>query len=275
MPNSISNVFVAQFDAEVKQAYQGMRRLGGTTRERKGVVGKTHNFPFIGKGLAQERIPQSDVTPMNVQYAQNECILRDYNAPEYSDIFNQQKVNFDDRAELVKAIAGAIGRKQDQICIDEMVANANANIIPEGGTGLTVAKLRTASRLLNERGVPSSDRHMAISARALESLLSDPEATSADFNSIKALVNGELNTYVGFRIHMIDNRDEGGLPLNGTTRTNLFWHKEAVGMAVGKDFETKIDWVAQKTSWLVNGCYSAGAKVIDQEGVFILETLEA
>jgi len=275
MPHNVSAVFVSQFDAEVKQAYQGTRRLGGTTRERKGVVGKTHNFPFIGKGLAQKRIPQSDVIPMNMQHSQNPCILEDYVAPEYSDIFNEQKINFDERAELVKGIAGAIGRTQDQILINGMVAGANTITIAHGGVGLTVSKLREASRLLNERGVPSGDRHIAISAISLESLLAQTEVTSTDYNGVKTLVNGEVNTFLGFQFHMIDNREEGGLPKDVTNvRTCLVWHKEAIGLAVGIDFNTEINYIPEKTSWLIAGKYSAGAKVIDSEGVFKLFTQE-
>jgi hypothetical protein len=41
--------------------------------------------------------------------------MEDWNAAEYSDIFMQQKVNFDERQELVQVVANAIGRRQDQL----------------------------------------------------------------------------------------------------------------------------------------------------------------
>jgi len=279
MATQISNVFIAQFDADVKQAYQAMRRLAGVTREKRGVVGSTHNFPYIGKGLAQKRIPQSDVTPMNVGYTQNTAILEDYTAPEYTDIFNQQKVNFDDRAELVKVVAGAIGRAMDQIVIDAAIAGANSTEVAvsvgAADSSLNVAKLRSASKLMNQNGVPSSDRHMIVNSAALEGLLGDEEATSGDYNTIRLLVNGSIDSYMGFQFHIMADNTEGGLPIVTTSRKCLALHSEALGLAIGMDMTTKIDWVAEKTSWLVNGMFSAGAKVIDDEGVFIVNTYEA
>ena len=70
MAIQVSNAFVTLFDSEVKQAYQGQRMLAGAVRERSGVEGSTVKFPKIGKGSATLRIPQTDVTPLNVSYSQ-------------------------------------------------------------------------------------------------------------------------------------------------------------------------------------------------------------
>ena len=43
------------------------------------------------------------------------------------------------------------------------------------------------------------------------------KAISGDFASIKALVSGEINTFLGFRFYVLGDRDEGGLPLQQTT----------------------------------------------------------
>lgn len=117
MAVSISNAFVTLFDSEVKQAYQGQRLLAGVTRERAGVEGSTVKFPKIGKGSATIRVPQTDVTPLNVSYSQVTATMEDYIAAEYSDIFNQQKVNFNERQELVQVVSGAIARRMDQIVL--------------------------------------------------------------------------------------------------------------------------------------------------------------
>ena len=94
MSVNISNAFIAQFDAEVKQAYQGAMKLFGSVRVKNGVVGSTHRFPKIGKGLAQPRIPQTDVIPMNVAHTNATATLEDFSAPEFSDIYDLQKINF-------------------------------------------------------------------------------------------------------------------------------------------------------------------------------------
>jgi hypothetical protein len=37
-------------------------------RQRRGVEGSTAKFPKVGKGVATLRIPQTDVTPLNVDF---------------------------------------------------------------------------------------------------------------------------------------------------------------------------------------------------------------
>jgi len=266
----ISTAFVAQFDAEVKQAYQGLSRLMGSVRTRTGVVGSTHRFPKIGKGLAQPRVPQSDVTPMNTAHSNATATLADWAAPEYTDIFDQQKVNFDERAQLVKVVAGALGRRLDQIIIDAADGVGTTLLVPSTvGTNaaMDMTKLRRTRKLLDAQGVPSTGCHFAWSAAAKEQLLGSTPATSSDFNTARALVNGELNEFLGFKFHLIEDRDEGGLTLVGTDRTLLAWHEDAVGLAIGINMSTEINYIAEKTSWLTTGKLSAGAVGIDALGI--------
>jgi hypothetical protein len=193
MAVSISNAFVTLFDSEVKQAYQGQRLLAGVTRERNGVEGSTVKFPKIGKGSATIRVPQTDVTPLNVTYSQVTATMADYIAAEYSDIFNQQKVNFNERQELVQVVSGAIARRMDQVVLDAIAATSTtaiANTVGGGGSAadLNVAKLRAAKKTLDAKNVPAEGRTILVHANNLSSLLSETEVTSSDFNSVKALL---------------------------------------------------------------------------------------
>lgn len=278
MSIQLSNAFIATFDAEVKQAYQGAAKLFGTVRTKNGVNGSTHRFPKLGKGLAQPRIPQTDVVPMNVAHTNATVTLEDWTAPEYTDIFNQAKVNFDERKELKMAIASAMGRRMDQLTIDAAALLSGSTVAKSIGgadTGLNTDKCRRAKRLMDASGVPASDRTFVTSAIGLEQLLGETDVTSSDFNSIKALVQGEVDTWLGFKFIMIEDRDEGGLALAANTRENFAYHKQALGLAVGMDMRTTIDWIPEKTSWLTNGTFSAGAVTIDAPGVIQVETHEA
>ena len=271
MAISISNAFVTLFDAEVKQAYQGESVLRNTVRLRTGVEGSTHKFPKIGKGVAQVRIPQTDVNPMNVNYSQATVTLSDYIAAEYSDIFNQAKVNFDERSELVQVVSKAIGRRADQLIIDALAASGTTNTVASsiGGTNtnLNLDKLLAAKQKMDAANVPMEGRHMLIHANNLSALLGETEVSSADYNSVKALVAGELNTFLGFQFHTIGDRDEGGLSISSGDRVVYAWHQQAVGMAEGMGIRTEINYVPEKTSFLVSSMFSAGAITIDAEGV--------
>jgi hypothetical protein len=272
MSISLSNAFVTLFDAEVKQAYQGKAMLVPAVRQRRGVEGSTVKFPKVGRGVATVRVPQTDVTPLNVGFSTVTLTLADFNAAEYSDIFSQAKVNFDERQELVQVVAGAMGRRQDQMILDALNGSSTsltvANSIGGSTTNMNIAKLREAKRLLDKGNVPPDGRHIIIHANGLSNLLSETSVTSSDFNSVKALVQGEINTYLGFTFHVLGDRSEGGLPIDGSLdRTCYAFHKDAVGYGEGIAMRTEINYIAEKTSWLVNEVFSAGAIAIDDEGI--------
>ena len=280
MSVSLSNAFVTLFDAEVKQAYQGKAMLVPAVRQRRGVEGSTVKFPKVGRGVATIRVPQTDVTPLNVGFSTVTLTLADYNAAEYSDIFSQAKVNFDERQELVQVVAGAMGRRQDQMILDALAASSTsltvANSIGGANTNMNVAKLREAKRLLDKGNVPPDGRHIIIHANGLANLLSETSVTSTDFNSVKALVQGEINTFLGFTFHVLGDRSEGGLAIDGSLdRTCFAFHKDAVGYGEGIGMRTEINYIAEKTSWLVNEVFSAGAIAIDAEGIVSITCRES
>jgi len=273
MAISISNAFVTLFDAEVKQAYQADAVLRNTVRLRTGVTAASHRFPRIGTGVAQVRIPQTDVTPLNVQYSNATVTLQDWIAAEYSDIFNQAKVNFDERSELVQVVGKAIGRRADQLVIDALAGSSTsltvANSVGGSTTNLNVAKLRQAKQLMDAGNVPMGDRYILCHASNLMSLLSETSVTSSDFNTVKALVQGDLDTFLGFKFITIGDRSEGGLVGGGSgaDRKVWAWHKTAVGMAEGMGIRSEINYIPEKTSWLVSSMLSAGAVSIDAGGI--------
>jgi len=277
MAVGISNAFVQMFDAEVKQAYQANRALAGLVRERSNVEGNQVKFPKIGKGTATVRVPQTDVTPLNVTYSQVTATMSDYIAAEYSDIFNQQKVNFDERRELVTVVGSAIGRRMDQLVIDALNAASSPSTVGTdiggSGTNMNLAKLLAAKKALDTKNVPSEGRVMLIHANGLSSLLDETELTSSDFASVKALVQGEIDTFLGFRFVTLGDRDEGGLPLP-STRTCFAFHRDAVGMGIGMNQRSEINYVAEKTSFLVSSMFSAGAVAIDDEGIVKISATE-
>jgi hypothetical protein len=277
--STLSPAFITLFDAEVKQAYQGRAQLVAAVRQRRGVEGSSVKFPKVGKGVATVRVPQSDVTPLNVAFSQATVNLTDFNAAEYADIFNQAKVNFDERQELVQVVANAIGRRQDQIILDALAGSSTGNVVDEnvGGTdtGLNVAKLRAAKRLLDKNNVPMDNRHIIIHANSLASILGETSVTSADFNTVRALVSGELNTFLGFTFHTIGDRAEGGLPIADSERKLWAFHRDAVGYAEGIAPRTEINYIPEKTSFLVNAVFSAGAIAIDAEGIVEVQTTDA
>ena len=257
--NGLTNVAQTIFDGEVKHAFQSAGVLRGTTTVRNDVTGDTYKFRKMGKGLANQKTSSADVMPMNVTHELISCSLANWNAPEYTDIFDAKEVNFDEKTELQQVIAGALGRRYDQLIIDALDAASSTNVV---AGGITLSALIDASEALNDNGVPSGGRHIALTAAGLSGLLGNTSVTSSDFNNVKALVSGEINTFMGFNFHVIETRAEGGLSVSGYA-----WHDSAVGVAIGLEVSAKVDWVPQKTSWLCNGLMKAGAVARDETGI--------
>jgi hypothetical protein len=202
--------------------------------------------------------------------------MTDYIAAEYSDIFHQQRVNFNERQELVQVVSGAIGRRMDQVIIDALIAASStgtvANTIQNDGTtgsatDLNVGKLRAAKKILDAKNVPMEGRTIVLHANNLSALLGLTSVTSSDFNTVKALVTGEVDTFLGFKFVTIGDRDEGGLPKASADRTVFAFHRDSVGMAIGLNQTSRVDYIAEKTSFLVSSMFSAGSVAIDSEGI--------
>jgi len=270
MAQNVTTAFVTLFEEEVKQAYQAEALLRGTMRTRTGVQGNTVKFPKIGKGVATVRVPQTDVTPLNVTYSQVTATMSDYIAAEYSDIFHQSHINFDERSELVQVVSKAIARRMDQLCIDALDAASSpstvATSIGGAGSNMNIEKLRAAAKALNENNVPAEGRYLLMHASQLDALLGETEVTSSDFATVRALVRGEISSFMGFEFLTMGDRDEGGVP-KPSTRTCFAWHRDSMGYAESMALKTEVNYVPEKTSFLVSSMFSAGSIAIDDEGI--------
>lgn len=259
MSQALSSVAKEEFDSEVKHAYQGMKTLRECIKVRNNVVGDKYDFRLMGKGAATVRTGSSaDVVPMDIAHSVKVATLADYEAPEYTDIYDKQTVNFDEVQELATTIAGAMGRRDDQSIIDAMATSTNTLVDATPGLDTLI----NASEKLNSKDVPGEDRYFICDEAFLKALLNDSTLTSADYATVRALQSGTINSFMGFTFKIIASaRAEGGL---GGAAYAI--HKSAVGHAVGIDMNTRVDYVPHKASWLSMGMWKAGSVLIDTDG---------
>jgi len=281
MSKNLSAAASTQFDDMVKHAFQTMGSgIVAAVTTRNNVVGDTYKFRAMGKGLANQKPSQADVTPMDISHSLITATLGNWNAPEYTDIFDAAEVNFDEKQELAHTIAGALYRRQEQIIIDAMdAATPGATVgVAVGGadSNMNIEKVVKASKELNDAGVPiDQDRHIMVSAGGLEAMLLETQVGSSDYNSVQSLMTGTLDYWMGFHWHIIESRDEGGLTIDGNdVRDGYVWHKSAVGLATGIEIKTDVNWIAQKTSWLCNGMMKCGAAIRDTAGLIKVQADE-
>lgn len=268
MSKTLSSVAVTEFDSMVKHAYQGASLLRPAVTVRNNVVGDTYKFRNMGKGLANQKSTSDLVTPMDVSHEFKTATLSNWNAPEYTDMFDAAEVNFDEKQELASTIANSLGRRCDQLIIDAMDAETTyAATVAAGSANLTTDKIVQAQVALRRQGVPNSELFAVVNAGGLDGMLNDDKLASSDYNNVKALVNGDVDTFGGFKFIVVEDRDEGGLTVASDIVDSYFFHRSAVGLAVGIDMKTSVDWIADRTSWLCNGALKAGAVSRDGLGI--------
>jgi len=278
MSKNLSPVAQQEFDNLVHHVYQGGSKLQGCTRLRSGVVGDIYKFRTMGKGLANQKASQADVTPMDVNHTLVNCVLENWNAPEYTDVFDQAEVNFEEKSELAKTIAHALGRRSDQLIIDALDASTPtatvATSVGGAGSGLNIEKLAAAGSELDDNEVPEEGRIMVASSKSKWTLLQETEVGSSDYNTVKALAHGEIDTFMGFKFVFFGTRSEGGITSAANVYDGYAFHMDAMGLAVGIQQKTEINYVPEKTSWLCNGLLKAGAVAIDETGIVKVQATE-
>lgn len=275
MSTSLSQVQQIEFDALVKAEYRSRGfLLRDACRLRTDVIGYAVEFRKVDQVIAVQTGYLQAVTIQDPDYTKETAILQKYTAPTAVDTVQELTVNFDTKMENAMLVAQAMGRRSDQIEIDALAADVG-DTIPDGGTNFTYAKYTRVIEFFENNAVPLAERFVAMSASNFRSLLAADQFTSTFYTKNMVLDKGMIREYLGMNVVVIPQMSEGGLPKAGDIRTALAWHKQAIGMGIGHNFRTEINYLPLQTSWLINGIFSAGAVVIDNRGVLAIECDES
>lgn len=134
-----------------------------------------------------------------------------------------------------------------------------------GGAGLNCAKLRRAAKMLDAKGVPAGDRYFVGGAAQKEQLLGTTEATSADYNSVRALVSGDIDTFLGFKFKWLP---DGIITKDGDNAQCYAYHKTGVCFGMLEELFLRIDERGDKSySKQVYYEISCGAARLEEEKV--------
>ena len=282
MSTQITTAFVQQYSANVQMLSQQMgSRLRDAVRVEN-VVGKNAFIDQIGSATAALRTSRHADTPqMDTPHDRRRLSLADY---EYADLVDDQdkvRMLIDPTSSYARAAAAAMGRAMDDVIITAATGTANTGETGSGSAtldatansvgssssndGLTLAKLREAKRKMDLNDVdPSIPRYIAVGPKQIEDLLGDTTVTSSDFNTVKALVQGDLDTFMGFQFIMsnrlsVDSND---------IRTCFAWAEDGLTLGIGKDISARIDERADKGyATQVYYCMSIGSVRMEEDKV--------
>lgn len=271
MSQQITEAFVQQFNSNVMMlSQQKGSRLEPAVRVES-QKGNSQFFDRIGTVAAVLRTGRHSQTPqMDTPHSRRMVTLADY---EWADLVdNQDKIRMliDPTSEYAMAAAWAFGRAKDDVIIAASLGNAyggvaGATAVPHPNSqkyaandgaafsNLNMVTLRGVKQLMDQKEVEGK-RYMAITASQLNSLLGQTSVTSSDFNTVQALVKGEVNSFMGFEFIRLERLGlttstsasptlgtvGAGTGLTGTNRACFAWAEQGLLLSKGEDFITKM-----------------------------------
>jgi hypothetical protein len=259
MSSQITTAFVQQYSANIQMLSQQMGSLLRDKVRQESVVGKNAFFDQVGSVTAQLKTSRHSDTPqIDTPHSRRRVSLADY---EYADLIDQQdkvRLLIDPTSSYAQAAAFAMGRAMDDVIIAGTAFNGETGATSENAqtaiaasvgstTGLNISKLRAAKELLDLASVdPSIPRHIVCGPEQITNLLGTTEVTSSDFNTVKALVNGEVDTFLGFKFTTSTR-----LAKSGNDRTVIAFAQDGICLGIGKDVNAN----RRKSRQIV--CYSS------------------
>jgi hypothetical protein len=274
MSTQITTAFVQQYKSNVLLLSQqkGSRYRGFVMSEM--VTGKTAYFERIGEVSMVQATSRHDDTPqIDTPHSRRKVDLATYRWADLIDNADKVRMLIDPTSPYALMGAYAAGRKIDSVILAAAngtaysgesgatsVALPSAQKVAAASTGLTVAKLISAKEILDSGDIdPDVPRICAVRPDGITDLLGTTQITSADYNTVKALVAGQVDTFMGFKFVM------SNLVASGKA---LVWSRNAVALAVGSNPNVRISERADKNySTQVFVEMDIGATRVEDEGV--------
>ena len=283
MSIEVNKAFAQKFrDSFIHLVQQKGSRLRDHVRVNTDVQGKYDHFDRIGSTSAQKITSRHSDTPLiSTPHSRRRVSMDDYNWADLIDKADKVRMLADPSSDYMKAGVWAMGRQMDDIIIAAMSGNAVSideddassnvalpaaqKIAVSGTTDMNITKLRQAKKILDASDVdPDLPRHIVMKSNQFYDLLGDTQIQSSDYNTVKALVAGEIDTFMGFKFHRSERLATDG---SGDTLC-LAWIPDGIGLSMGMDVKTEISERSDKNySTQVYAQMCLGAVRIEDEKI--------
>lgn len=263
----ITTAHVKQYSASIVHlAQQKFSRLRNTVLNEP-LVGEEGFFEQLGPTeLAAVTSRHGDTVYTDPDHQRRQVISNPFAVARLVDSFDKARVLIEPAGNYAMSQAMGVARKIDQTIIDAFDATAKtgksggdstspnaANEIADGNVGLTIGKLTSAMKLLLDGGVDPNveELHIAISAQQLKNLLDSTTVTSIDFNTVKALMSGTINAFMGFEFHIFGGTAARNATLaidSSDIRSCFAYAKTGMVLATAEEAVTTIDRMPNKNN---------------------------
>jgi len=277
MADTQNAIYAQAYSQNIMQlAQQKYSKLINTVYIKPNVRGKTFFQDQIGEWSMETKGGRNVATPNNDPVLGRRMgIMVDYHDNRMLDRGDELKSISDPKSAYTIAAGQSLGRKIDDVIVGAIRGTAysgetgsttapTAAIIAVSAAAMSLAFILSAKKALDDNDVEMEDRFMVVNTEALSSMLDVTEIGSSDYNSVKALVRGEIDTYLGFKWIMstrVNSSDVG-----------YAYQKYGVCLAMGAAPMVRTDERADVSySWQVYYELNVGAVRLEESRVKILQ----
>jgi hypothetical protein len=281
MSAEVSTHFVKQFTQGIRILQQQMgSRLREAVMVESDIVGDREFFDQMdATEMTEITNRHGDTEYTDTPHRRRMVTFRPYEVADLIDRADKVRVLNDPTNGYTRSFGFAAGRKIDDIIIDAFFATAATGVDGTGtaafpaanqvtsAANMTLTDLRDAREILeayeNEEDDGDFKWYICMGASQRMSLLATTEVGSQDFNSVKALVNGQIDTFMGFKFLKSER-----LPVASSVRSCPVWVKRSMQLAMAADPRGFIDILPGKRhSTQVRYEFDGGATRMDEKGV--------
>lgn len=294
MSVQITTAFVDQFKANIMLlSQQKEAKLRGCCR-MEDMTGDTMFVERIAATSMQPKNTRHGNTPqINTSHSRRKLTVEDYNWADLIDNTDKLKMLIDPESTYVQNAVMAANRQIDDDIIAAIFGAAytghtggttvnfhdagECRLVQSDGTiraagsdwsnvtetGLTIAKLLTCKELLDNAEIDDArQRYFLTNPHNINQLLNATEVKSADYNTVKALAQGHIDTFMGFKFikHTRLPADDTD---TGATKSAAF-AQDAIVLSIAEEPIVRVDELPTK-------CYSVQVYVEQSLGATRVE----
>jgi hypothetical protein len=287
MSNQITAAMAVAYSANFHVLGQQMvSRLEALTRVERGIVGASKSVERIGATEAYDIVTRhGDTQYVNTPHSRRWIDLGDKAWADLVDELDKIKMLADPTSPYLRMGVAAMNRKKDAIIYAAARGTArtgsgtqvlpSAQKIAAASAGLTVAKLLAAKEILDAAEIDAEDTGMSSDGQStpmrtvitntagITDLLNTTEVKSSDYNTVKALAQGKMSDFLGFRFVRYER-----LATSSTTKYAVAFGRNSVCLGIGQDVIASVDKMPGKNmAAQVYARMSLGAVRVEDEGV--------
>lgn len=304
MSTQITEAFVQQYSSNI---YMLAQQKGSKLRpfvRQESQKGKTEFFDRIGSVSPKKKTSRHGDSPiMDTPHSRRGVTLTDYEWGDMIDKEDKIRTLIDPENAYIQAAMYSLGRAMDDELIAAALGSAYSgekgdtavalgsgqriqSIASSAAANLNVDALLNAKYLMDAADIdPDLPRYIAVNASALKALLGATQVTSSDYNNVKALVEGKVDTFLGFKFIHLERLVAPSVAFKFSTSTGLYdgsgtsvtlsgsksciaWAGDGLLLSVGADMQAEVAKRADKSfNWYAYASMSVGAVRMEEAKV--------